>query len=200
MRIGSKKFKIGERLPLPYLFMAGMAVGLILMTLGRTTLFEETGLLNEESLYQMKYMTVDRNALFWYILGIRFKNVAILAVLATTYLGLAAVCTMTISYGAAAGMFLAAAMMRYGVKGILLAVTAIFPRYLLYVPAFFFLLVWCEQICRGIYFEKGARLGSKQMLLVKLLQLLGIIAVVIIGCGLESYVNPTVLKNLLKIF
>lgn len=190
----------GRKIPLPYLFAAGIFLGIILMNLGKEVLLAETGLLNEESLYHMKYMTIDGNALFWYIIGERLKNVVILAVLATTYLGLAAVCAMAVGYGAAAGMFLAAVTIRYGLKGMLLVVTAIFPQYLLYAPAFFFLMVWCEQICRGIYFEKGIRLRNKQTLLVKLLQLLGIITITIIGCTLESYVNPIIFKNLLKIF
>ncbi len=188
------------RIPLMYLFIAGIFLGIILINLGKKALLENTGLLNEEALYYMKYMTVDGNALFWYVLGIRLKPLMILAVLSTTYLGLVAVCATVVGYGAAAGMFLAAAMIQYGAKGILLVITAIFPQYLIYGPAFFFLMVWCEQICRFIYFEKGAGLGSRQLVLVKLLQLFGTIAVVITGCVLESYVNPLVLKNLLKIF
>ncbi len=200
MRLGSRKFNMKGRLPFLYLFMAGIFLGMILINLGKKVILADTGILNEESLYQMKYMTVDGNALFWYVLGIRLKPLISLVVLSTTYLGLAAVGTMAVSYGVSAGMFLAAAVMRYGIKGILLVSTAIFPQYLIYGPALFFLLVWCEQICRLIYFEKAARLGSRQLVLVKLLQLLAIIAIIIVGCVLESYVNPIFLKKNLKNF
>ncbi len=188
------------RLSLSYLFLAGIVLGMILIGLGRKVLLADTGILNEEALYHMKYMTVDGNALFWYVMGMRLKTSLGLVVLATTYLGLAVVGCSAVGYGASAGMFLAAAVMRYGLKGILLVITAIFPQYILYGPAYFFLLLWCRQICRLIYFEKGARLGNKQLILIKLLQLLGIIAVIIAGCSLESYINPIILKKILKNF
>lgn len=191
MRLGSK---------FPYLFLAGTLLGIILMNLGKKFLLADTGLLNEEALYHMKYMTVDGNALFWYVMGIRLKPLVSLVVLATTYLGIVAVWGTAAGYGVWTGMFLAAAVIRYGVKGILLVMTAIFPQYVIYGPAFFFLLVWCEQICRLIYFEKGIRLRSRQVVLVKLLQLVAIIAVIIAGCALESYVNPLILIKLLKKF
>ncbi len=195
-----KKFAMGGKLPLLYLFLAGALLGILLINLGKAALLEHTGLLNEEALYHMKYMTVDGHTLFWYVLGIRVKHLLILAVLSTTYLGLAAVCSAVVGYGATAGMFLAVAMIRYGLKGVLLVITAVFPQCLLYVPGFFFLMVWCEQTCRFLYFEKGARLGNKKFLLVKLLQCLGVMVVVIVGCVLESYVNPVIFKKMLKIF
>ncbi len=200
MRIGSKRINISGSLPLLYLIAAGVILGILLMNLGRKTLFQETGLLDQESLYHMKYMTVDNNALFWYVLCMRLKSTVVLAILSTTYLGLAAVCVAAVGWGTGAGMFLTAAFVRYGVKGIVLAITSVFPQYLLYGPACFFLMRWCEQICRAIYFEKGRQLTGKQVFLTKLLQLLGVMAVVIIGAVLESYVNPSLLKKLLKNF
>ena len=188
------------RLSLSYLFLAGIVLGMILIGLGRKVLLADTGILNEEALYHMKYMTVDRNVLFWYVIGIRLKSLLGLVVFATTYLGLVVVGCSAVGYGTSAGMFLAAAVMRYGLKGILLVITAVFPQYILYGPAYFFLLLWCRQICRLIYFEKGAKLGNKQLILIKLMQLLGIIAVIIAGCSLESYINPIILKKILKNF
>ena len=181
------------------LFGGGFIVGILLLSLWRKEL-AGGGFLDEDMLYHMKYMTVDSRALMWYVLGERLKSVIIAAVLATTYLGLAFAWALAAWYGLTAGMFFALAVLRYGVKGILLAVVGMFPQYLVYIPAFYFLIRWCESVCRSIYFEKVAVLADKHILLMKLLQLLGIIAVVIIGCLLESYVNPIILNGLLKIF
>lgn len=188
------------RLPLTTLFLAGVLLGILLLSFGKKGLLEESGVLGEEMLYHMKYMTVDSNAFLWYVLGERLQTVVIAAVLATTYLGLAAVCTMTVWFGMSTGMFVSIVLMRYGIKGILLAVVGIFPQYLVYVPAFYFLMIWCEQVCRGIYFEKNVALEDKKQLLLKLFQLVLITIVVIIGILLESYVNPALLGGLLKIF
>lgn len=201
MRLGGKRLHTGK-LPLLPIFLAGLVLGIIIMNLGKSLLLEDTGLMDEYTLYHMKYMTVDGNALFFYCLRERLKNVAFLAVMATTYLGLAVISGMVLWYGAAAGMFLTAVVLRYGMKGILLAVTGVFPQYLFYVPAVIILMVWGEQLCRSIYFKNTQRLeeGGYSRLSRRLLQLGLVIIVVIIGCVLESYVNPSLLAKLLKIF
>ena len=111
MSIGRKKL-LKSRLPLPYLFLAGMLLGIVLVNAGREILLDKTGLLGEEALYHMKYMTIDTKALFWYVLGSRLKDVAVLAILATTYLGLVVICARVLLYGAATGIFFTVSVMR----------------------------------------------------------------------------------------
>lgn len=201
MRIGGRKVHTG-RLPLLPIFLGGLALGIIVMNLGKGLLLDNTGLLDEYTLYRMKYMTVDGNALFLYVLQSRLKSIALLAIMATTYLGLVTIGGFTAWYGMSAGMFLSALVIRYGIKGVLLALTGIFPQYLLYVPAIVCLMTWCEQTCRSIYFRTYAPQdqGIRQTIPKRLIQLLSVTAVVIIGCVLESYVNPFLVTNLLKIF
>lgn len=189
-----------SRLPLIPLFLAGMLAGGVLLYMGKNILLTDSGFLGEEMLYQMKYMTVDSNAFLWYVLAGRLKSVMIAAVLATTYLGLVTICTMAAWYGMTMGMFITAAITRYGLKGVLLTVVGIFPQYLVYIPAFYFLMLWCERVCRVIYFEKTVILQDKSVFVIKLLQLAGLILAVIAGCMMESYVNPVLLGGLLKIF
>ena len=93
---------------------------------------DKTGLFDEEVLYHMKYMTVDCNALFCYVLRKRLMTVLVLAVLSTTYLGLVICAGMALWYGAATGGLLAVMVLRYGMKGILLAAASMFPHYLIY--------------------------------------------------------------------
>lgn len=201
MRIGGKRVHMG-RLPYLIIFLAGLVLGVLLMNAGKALFLDSTGLLDEYSLYHMKYMTVDGNALFLYVLQQRLKDVLFMAVMSTTYLGLVVISGMLLWYGAAAGMFLSAVVIRYGMKGILLALTSVFPQYILYIPAMICLIVCCEQTCRSIYFKNSLTIEDSVRGTIprRLLQLAVITAVVITGCALESYVNPHLLSNLLKIF
>lgn len=183
------------------LFLAGLILGIAAMNLGRSLLLENTGLLDEYSLYHMKYMTVDSNTFFLFVLKERLGCVALLAVMATTYLGLAVTGGFLLWYGAAAGMYLSALVLRYGIKGIFFALTGMFPHYLLYVPAMLCILIWCEGTCRSIYFQGGVQPADGGMRIPgRLLRLGVLVMVVIIGCALESYVNPSLMYGLLKIF
>lgn len=184
------------------LFCVGLFVGIIVTNIGKSILLEDTGLFDEYTLYHMKYMTVDSNALFCYIFRKRIGMALGLALLSTTYLGLVACMGATLWCGMSMGVFLAALSVRYGIKGIMLAFVCMLPQYLLYVPAALALLSWCEGIFRGIYIRAGGEFwgGDKSYLLKRAGWLAVICAAVTFGCLLEGYVNPYLMLGFLKIF
>ena len=100
------------RLPLLYLFLTGVAVGAAAMNFGKSILLDDTGLLDEYTLYQLKYMTVDSSAFFVYVMKKRIGSVLMLTVLSTTYLGLLVCGGCMFWYGLSGGSFLAALMIR----------------------------------------------------------------------------------------
>ena len=162
MRIG--RYRIYEgRLPLVTIFMAGLFVGIFFMNFGKSILLENTGLLDEYTLYHMKYMTVDSSALFYYVLRQRLSRIIILAVLSTTYLGLAVCIGISFWYGMCAGAFMATTVLRYGIKGILLVVTGIFPQYLIYVPAMIAMLLWCQKLYTSGMRRAGTTMPSARL-------------------------------------
>lgn len=190
------------KIPLGLLFWIGVLVGIIFMNLSKSTLLEDAGLLDEYSLYHMKYMTVDSSALFCYVLWLRVKTVVVLALLATTYLGVPACVGISCWYGLSVGAFAAALMMHYGLKGMVFAVLSVFPQWIIYVPAMMALLGWCMKLNRGIYAQKELSLdGEKKVSFSKrLLQLVGILGMFLLGCLAESFINPGIMGWLLKIF
>lgn len=198
MRLSMRRFGLG-RIPVLQLFAAGFLAGILIVNIGESILLDKTGLFDEEVLYHMKYMTVDYNALFCYVLRKRLLTVLILAVLSTTYLGLVICAGTALWYGAAAGGLLTVMVLRYGVKGILLAAASLFPHYLIYFPAIFTLLAWGESVYGSIYHRIGTE-TERNILIKKIGQLAAVIGMTVAGCALEGYVNPEVFLNLLKIF
>lgn len=193
-----------QRGKMPYLplFLIGLVIGIVLMNAGKSLFLFKTGLLDETSLYQMKYMTIDGNALFIYVLWNRLKTILFLLILSTTYLGVPVVGCAAAWYGFSAGMYLSALVIRYGMKGILFALTGIFPQYLIYIPAMLGLLVWCERLSRSLYSANTVVSNSpgKAVMLRRIVTLLLILVAFLVGCMLESYVNPYFLSKLLKVF
>jgi len=190
------------KLPYVTIFIAGLLAGIIIMNLGKSVWLENTGLMDEDTLYHMKYMTVDRAALFYYVLRQRLLGILLLALMASTYLGLVVCGGVAFWYGICGGIFLATALIRYGMKGILLVIVGIFPQYLIYVPAMIGMLLWCQKLYRTIYLDKAfARNGRDASILTgRLMQFAGLLALFVIGCVLESFMNPVLLRGLLKIF
>ena len=188
------------KLPLRFLFLIGLGIGLSAAYFGRGIWFQTTGILDEDTLYRMKYMTVDSGVLFAYVLCKRCRNFFVLIIMATTYLGLVFCGGITVKYGFSIGFFISTAIYRYGIKGLLLGIVGAFPQYLCYVPAIFLLIRWCEELHRSIYFYHNITGQGKKSLPGRLGKLALILMVLVFGCILECFVNPVLLKGFLQFF
>ena len=188
------------KLPLRFLFLIGLGIGLSAAYFGRRIWFQTTGILDEDTLYRMKYMTVDSGVLFAYVLCKRCRNFFVLIIMATTYLGLVFCGGITVKYGFSIGFFISTAIYRYGVKGLLLGIVGAFPQYLCYVPAILLLIRWCEDLHRSIYFYHNITGQGKKSLPGRLGKLALILMVLVFGCILECFVNPVLLKGFLQFF
>lgn len=202
LKVGEKKNKL-----LVVIMAAGFIAGLFFMNIGKKALLDNTGFLSEYTLYEMKYSVVDGNAFFAYLLRKRVGSVLALAVLSTTWLGLAAAFSAAAWLGISFGMLFMAALLRYGAKGCLLILVGVLPQAIFYLPAVVYLLCWSHELCTVMYFPHRAKKSGyaeaadkNSMLRKKGMELLCLLAVVIIGCLLESYVNPKLVLNLLRIF
>ena len=199
MRIAGFRIKT-MKIPVLPIFGIGVLIGVFAMSMWKDVLLENTGLFDEYTLYNMKYMSVDSNALFSYLLRERILGLVILAVLSTTYLGWVACIGATVWSGMSVGAFFSALMLRYGIKGIFLAFVAIFPHYLIYAPTMLALLGWGESLYRGIYHRTIPPEESKTFFLKKLAVLAIILLAMAAGCLLDAYVNPHLLLGYLKVF
>ena len=172
------------KLPLHFLFLTGFVVGLFAVYFGRGILLNRAGMLDEDTLYRMKYMTVDSSILFWYVLCKRCRNFLVLIIMATTYLGWIFCGGVTVKYGFSVGFFLSTAVFRYGIKGILLGIVS----------------RWCEDLHRSIYFYHHTTGQGKKSLPGRLGKLALIWIALVFGCLLECFVNPALLKGFLQFF
>ncbi len=190
-----------KRFVLP-VFCVGFLAGILVMNAGESILLDNTGFFDAYTLYQIRDMTVDRNALFYYIFRKRIVGLLAVAVLSTTYLGLAVCLGGVFWYGMSAGTFVTALALRYGLKGLLLAAVCVLPQYLVYVPALLAFLRWAEVLYRGIYSRSGSAFAAEDnsFLMKKVGQLIALIGVFAIGCLLEAYINPLLLVAYLRIF
>lgn len=200
MEIFGRRIQTGGKNLLP-VFCAGMLAGILILNIGKSTFVDSTGLFDEYILSGMKYMTVDGSALFYYVLRKRMLLLFIMAVLATTYLGYAVCIGAAAWCGMAVGTYLSALILRYGLKGLVLAAVGVFPQYLLYLPAVVLMLGWCENLYRAIYSRGVVVDAADKIFWMKKLGRLGLIGIIAaLGCLLEGYVNPRLLIGYLKIF
>lgn len=177
----SWKLERKERTAWTLLFMAGFLAGIGIICLFLQNLVVESGFLDASFLAGMQYLDINKNGLFLYALKQRMGMAAFLALLSAAGAAGMGISLLLVWSGISAGVVLTVFSMRFGIKGLLLFLACILPQMLLLIPGFLMLMDWCSR-----------KLERKQLLLP--------LIVVIMGCFLESYVNPYIFKVVLKIF
>ena len=187
-----------------YLFTIGLFLGILIVNLGYDAWIKNGSLLGADMIARLKNSMPDGGGLLSYVIKHRLFTVCMLGLLATTIIGLPVVCGYICYVGLAAGCLLSVAVIRYGIRGLLLMAAGILPQGVFLIPGYIALFVWAVNVNRMLYsrnpYKEHYMRYSKQIYVQKGLQMAGITAVVIIGCLLESYVNPKMLHFILKIF
>ena len=187
-----------------YLFMIGLFMGILIVNLGHDAWIQNGSLLGTEMMSRLKHSRPAGEGLIGYIVSHRLFAVCCLCLAATTLIGMPVLCLYIGYTGLAAGCLLSVAVIRYGVRGLLFMAAALFPQALLLAPAYAGLFVWAADLHHTLYVPhtqlEGYERYSRQFYVKKGIQLVGILIVVIIGCLVESYVNPKLLHFVLKIF
>ncbi len=185
-------------------FFMGMIIGIVLVILCRNKLLTDISIFNEEWILCMQNTIIENKSLFLYILFKRLKELGFMFLLSTTFAGIVCIYGYVSAMGAGLGALMAILCLRYGMKGLIMMLAAIFPQVLVYLPAFLFLFHMCYLLCVKLYFPhkdywKGS--GTTKVFLFKNIIYISIaLIVVIIGVLLESYVNPQFIFSLIKNF
>lgn len=184
------------------LFIIGICGGILLANLVKSELLSGTELLGENALLQVRYAVIDSKSLFLRLLGQRLGEAILLMLLSTTFLGLAAVWFYAFRYGLSLGLLLTVLLAEHGIRGLLLLVAGLLPQMLIYVPVWALLLALAERTCRRLYYLNGNEglAGLKRMGIHLSAQIGLLLFMLAVGCWLEAYVNPYLLRLVVKIF
>lgn len=180
-----------------YLFLGGFLLGVFVMNIGNEVLLTEEGIFAASSVNRLKYLEIDGGNFFQYVLKKRIQGMLMPVLLSTTIIGSAMLYGCLIWQGVLAGMIISAAVIRFGIKGLLLVLAGIFPHQLLLFPAMIMLFIWCYNNCQNRLFVVR---GKSRQFIHQAVSLLWIGFMILIGCILESYVNPMLVSDILKIF
>lgn len=162
-------------------FLAGFLAGIAVICMFYEELVIGSGFLEAAFLSGIQYLQINQNGLLLYALKQRLQIAAFLVLLSAAGAAGAGIILLLVWAGISAGTVLTVLSMRYGVKGLLFFLSCILPQQILLIPGYLMLMDWCYR-----------RLERKKLLIPLL--------VVIMGCFLESYVNPYIFKVVLKIF
>lgn len=180
-----------------YVFLGGFLLGVLLMNIGSELLLTEEGIFAASGINRLKYLEIDGGKFFPYVLKKRMQGMILPVLFSTTVMGSMVLYGCLIWQGFLAGMTISAAVIRFGIKGLLLILAGVFPHQLLLFPAMIMLFIWCYDNCQSRLFMSK---GRSRQYMRQAVSLLWIGFMILIGCILESYVNPMLVSDILKIF
>lgn len=199
-----RQFRIKNGYHLTYLFMIGFFMGILIVNFGHETWISNGSLLGTEMMSRLKNSRPEGGSLVGYVLRHRLSVICVLGLVSTTIVGMPVLCAYICYTGLAAGCLLSVAVVRYGIRGLLFMAGVLFPQALVLIPAYIGLFLWAADVNQTLYAPRtqleGYERFSHHFYFKKCVQIAGIAAVVIIGCLLESYVNPGIVHFVLKIF
>lgn len=161
------------------------------------------GILNDYFIEKFKYANINGENLFFYIAGERMSLIIVLVLLTFSSFGMALGMINLGWQGFSIGFMLSAAVAKYGAGGILLVCGGMFPQYIIYMA------VYAGNCGMAALFHQRrkqivqtGKISKEQMRLYGVGAAAGaaLILAYVVGIFLESYVNPIILKKVLKIF
>lgn len=168
-------------------FLICFLVGIVLANLLGADSFQQNGSLTRYYLKQFQYTDIQSQELLWHVGSQRLLLFLALLALGTLSKGRLVHVLFVAWSGFAYGYFCVISISAFGAKGLVLCLLALFPQFFAYVPAYLGLVQLSE--------HRREHAGWKGMAAVVFL-----LAMMVTGILLESYINPFILQKVLKIF
>ena len=170
----------------------GFLLGTLSIALRQEHWLIKEGILNQEFIFDIENISVDKRALFFFCLGRRIHAFFLLLLLSFSSVNIFINCVFFVINGFCAGSILELLIIRYGIQGLGMYFTLIFPQGMFYVLGFGILGCWCIKQEKNISNIQNKKVGKiknmknkKALVLSFFLIMIGIIA--------ESYVNPKII-------
>ncbi len=184
------------------MFLLSFLIGVVAVNLCGANFAERSGVLSKERLVELRDAVID-GKLFFKQLLLRRGMILCGIIGASAIRPGKWICRgITVWLGFALGSFFAALSLLYGLKGQLLGLAWCLPQGIAYVPAFVFLMKWCELLHELIHAGHLSVQSAegRRAFAWKSAEFAGILCLLFVGCLLEGYLNPIFLQFCLRHF
>lgn len=164
-------------------YMLGFFVGILYANIVSKDYIASMGIFNEFFLNQYAQTDVVMSDYAWYVIRVRVLPVILLCALGCTKLRKGVVVAFLAWTGFSSGMILTSAVMKMGIKGVILCLLALTPQFIFYIAGYVILLWY-------LYHYPHSRWNHTKTLVF--------LALMVCGIVLECYVNPVLMKLFLK--
>ena len=164
-------------------YMLGFCAGILYANLFAKEYIISMGILSEYFLKQYSADDIETAEYLWYVVRIRMAPVLLLGALGCTRLRKGVVAAFILWTGFSSGLLFTSAVIKMGVKGIILCLIALIPQFLFYAAGYLALLWY-------LYTYPQIRWNLTKTVIFLLLLAVGML--------LECYVNPVLMQLFIR--
>jgi hypothetical protein len=163
--------------------MLGFLFGIIYANLGSKDMIMYSGILSDSFFNQYVQMQVDPKEYIWYVLEMRLLPFGMIAALGCIKRKRIVAVLTLVWTGFLGGMMMSLAVLKMGVKGIILCLIALIPHMIFYIASYVILLWYLYT------WPKSQWNGTKTVSMLLFL---------VVGILLETYVNPGLMQAFIR--
>lgn len=179
-------------------YLLSFLAGIVLANALGVEQLRQYGVLNEYFIKQLLYASINYDDLLFYVAENRGTVFFLLFLLGITRLGIPAHFVYLAWNGFSFGVAMVSVIINFGIRGILVLCALLFPQYLFYIPLYLILFgLTCYLGKKEMIRQSSSGRFSRTALFFG--GVLVVFGLFFMGIMTESYVNPRVMKNLVKI-
>lgn len=171
----------------------GLLAGIVYGCFFSAGYMEQVGFLSDAFLLDYLKKDIDGNRLFAYLLKGRGVSLFSVWLLGSSFLGRILIYLVLLWSGFSVGIYITAGLVKRGISGLGFCIAAVFPQMLFYIPAFGLILI------QSFILSGKQEMGKERVLRYSIILFVSFL-LLFLGVLMESYVNPAILKKILKIF
>ena len=182
--------KVPPILLITFISMLGYIAGVVTIALWQENWLIDEGILNQDFIYKIEDLNVDKRALFFLCMGKRLRAFFLLLLLAFSSVNVFSNIMYLFFSGLYIGSIMELFIIRYGMRGLLFYLSFALPHGIFYIIGFLILGCWClgqERIG-----EERRRKKDKIRKIVDKGRLSISFIFIIVGIILECYVNSKI--------
>ena len=193
----------GKRV-LGILYMAGLITGTLFFNITvRMQIFKVSDLLDFAE-YMKMLENIDLSVFCSYVFFLRFRQLLLFFVCLFLFSPYIVFCLLDYIASVFTGILISAMVLKYGWTGMIGGSCFLIPQYLFYGMIFIIIYIYLfrNAVIGNFYtaISRGRRMGPHTLLKDRIIIILIIIGLFFVGCYVEAYISPFMLKKIFGIF
>lgn len=180
------------------LLLIGIVLGTIAANILQHYYLNDLETINRYFGTNISLIEINYGSLLKYVLTRRLKEFLAVWVSCCIVFGIPLLSALIAYKGMCIGFALSCSILCYGFKGIVLYLAFVFPQCIIYIPVYILMIKKGYELCENLYFSGRVSAKGKKGIAREYIPIFLILLLFLgIGCVIETYINSSMVRNVI---